>query len=114
MGPLVNRELTSFTLRPFCSSTTFANLQRTGAAVFHITDDVELLARAAIGHVATPPEFQKIDPPPHFALADCCRCFALRVTESVIEPPRPTFRCEVVQSRSVREWFGFNRAKHAI
>ena len=114
MGPLVNRQLTSFTLRPFCSSTTFANLQRTGTAVFHITDDVELLARAAIGRVEAPPELQEIAAPPHFALADCCRWFALRVTSSEIEPPRATFQCEVVQAQSVRDWFGFNRAKHAI
>lgn len=114
MGPLVDRELQSLTLRPFCSSTTFANIQRTGVAVFHITDDVELLARAAIGRVEETPEYLSIDVPPHFALADCCRWFALRVTESIIDPPRATFLCEVVQSQSVRDWFGFNRAKHAI
>lgn len=114
MGPLVDRSLRSFTLRPFCSSTTFANLERTGVAVFHITDDVELLARAAVGRVEKPPEYAPIDVPPHFALADCCRWFALRVTESVIDPPRATFHCEVTQSASVHDWFGFNRAKHAI
>jgi hypothetical protein len=114
MGPLVDRGLQSFTLRPFCSSTTFANLQRIGVAVFHITDDVELLARAAIGRVEMAPAFLPIDVPPHYALADCCRWFALRVTKSIIDPPRATFHCEVVQSQTVRDWFGFNRAKHAI
>jgi hypothetical protein len=113
MGPLVDRELRSFILKPFCTSTTFGNLQRTGAAVFHTTDDVELLARAAIGRVESP-QVQSIEPPPHFALADCCRWFALRVTAAEVEPPRATFQCEVVQSHSVRDWFGFNRAKHAV
>ncbi len=114
MGPQVDRDLRSFTLRPFCSSQTFANLQRTGTAVFHITDDVELLARAAIGRIETTPMYDKIEIPPHYALADCCRWFALRVTSSEVAPPRATFHCEVVQVRSVRDWFGFNRAKHAI
>lgn len=114
MGPLVDRDLQQFTLRPFCSSQTFANLQRTGAAVFHITDDVELLARAAIGRIESPPAFEKIEAPPHYALADCCRWFALRVISSEVAPPRATFHCEVIQTRSVRDWFGFNRAKHAI
>lgn len=114
MGPHVDRDLRSFTLRPFCSSTTFANLQRTGVAVFHIIDDVELLARAAIGRIQETTEFVRIETNPGFALADCCRWFALRVTESVIDPPRATFHCEVIQSQSVRDWFGFNRAKHAI
>lgn len=114
MGPLVDRDLTLFTLRPFCTSTTFANLERTGVAVFHVTDDVELLARAAIGRVETRPSYRTIDAPPHFALADCCRWFALRVTSANIDPPRATFECEVVQSGTGRPWIGFNRAKHAV
>lgn len=114
MGPLVDRELTRFTLRPFCTSTTFANLARTGRAVFHVTDDVELLARAAIGRIETPPTYQPIGVAPHFALADCCRWFALRVSSANIDPPRATFECEVVRAEVGRPWFGFNRAKHAV
>lgn len=114
MGPLVDRELTRITLRPFCTSTTFANLARTRVAVFHITDDVELLARAAIGRIETPPAYQRIALPPHYALADCCRWFALRVGSSNIDPPRATFECEVAEAGTGRPWFGFNRAKHAV
>jgi uncharacterized protein len=114
MGPIVDRAQQQFTLRPFCTSQTFANLQRTGVAVFHVTDDVELLAAAAIGRIPTSPAYTSIDPAPHFALADCCRWFALRVTRSETEPPRATFHCQVIESRSVRDWFGFNRAKHVI
>src|SRR5688572_2321645 len=66
MGPIVNRAQTEFTLRPFCTSQTFANLQRTGVAVFHLTDDVELLAAAAIGRVVTPPAYDPIDLAPGF------------------------------------------------
>lgn len=114
MGPLVDRELTRFTLRPFSTSTTFTNLVRTGVAVFHVTDDVELLARAAIGRIETPPAYQSIGIAPGFALADCCRWFALRVSSSNIDPPRATFECEVAESGTGRPWFGFNRAKHAV
>jgi hypothetical protein len=114
MGPIVDRAQTQFTLRPFCTSQTFANLNRTGAAVFHVTDDVALLAAAAIGRLAAPPTYDSIGPAPGLALADCCRWFALRVTQSETVPPRATFQCDVVETRSVRDWFGFNRAKHAI
>jgi hypothetical protein len=114
MGPLVDRELRSFTLRPFCTSTTFANLQRTGGAVFHVIDDVELLARAAIGQIETPPEVVRIPGTDSYHLVDCCRWFALRVTAAEVEPPRATFQCEVLQTGSVHDWFGFNRAKHAV
>ena len=48
MGPVVDEALTRFRLRPFQTSTTFKNLKRTGEAVFHVVDDVELLAKAAV------------------------------------------------------------------
>jgi hypothetical protein len=114
MGPLVDRAQQTFILRPFCTSQTFANLQRNGVAVFHLTDDVELLGAAAIGRVATAPAYATISEPPGFALQDCCRWFALRVTKAETSPPRATFHCEVVRAQSVRDWFGFNRAKHAV
>ena len=41
MGPRVDAGLTTFTLRPFQTSTTYCNLKRTGMGVFHVTDDVE-------------------------------------------------------------------------
>ena len=33
------------------TSTTYAQLKRTGQGVFHVTDDVELLAQAAVGAI---------------------------------------------------------------
>lgn len=114
MGPVVDRQLRSFTLRPFCTSTTFTNLQRTGTAVFHLIDDVELLARAAIGRIETPPEVVRVNGNEVYRLVDCCRWFTLRVIRAEVEPPRATFQCEVTQSGIVHEWFGFNRAKHAV
>ncbi len=38
-----------FVLRPFRTSTTYRNLKAHGEGVLHITDDVLLLARTAIG-----------------------------------------------------------------
>lgn len=114
MGPQVDRNLRRFTLRPFCTSTTFANLARTGYAVFHVTDDVELLARAAIGRIESQPAYRPIASPPHFALTDCCHWFALRMASANIDPPRAAFECEVVETGTGRAWFGFNRAKHAV
>jgi hypothetical protein len=114
MGPVVDRSLSTFSLRPFCTSQTFANLSRTGVAVFHITDDVELLARSAIGEVREFPLLQPIDSPPGFALANSCGWFALRATTADLAPPRALFECEVVASQVGRPWLGFNRAKHAV
>ncbi len=49
MGPRVDEELSEILLRPFQTSTTYRNLKRTRQGVFHVTDDVELLAQAALG-----------------------------------------------------------------
>ena len=51
MGPRVDRDLTRLVLRPFQTSQTYRNLKATGCGVFHVTDDVELLAHAAVGQL---------------------------------------------------------------
>jgi hypothetical protein len=51
MGPIVDAESQRFLFRPFKTSTTYRNLKASGAGVFHVIDDVLLIARAAIGRV---------------------------------------------------------------
>ena len=51
MGPIVDKQFDALLLRPFRSSTTYLNLKRTGQGVLHVTDDVELFARAAVGEL---------------------------------------------------------------
>ena len=51
MGPIVDAEINWLRLRPFQTSTTFTNLKRSGEGVFHVTDAVDLLARAAVGQI---------------------------------------------------------------
>lgn len=112
MGPRVDRAITQLVLRPFQTSRTYQNLKRTGAGVFHVTDDVELIARCAIGR----PEVEtcECDRPPFVRLRDCCRWFAFEVVELDERDARTTIRCRIVDSGSVRDFFGFNRAKHAV
>ncbi len=49
MGPAVDEPFDHFVLRPFPTSQTCQNLLAHGEGVFHVTDDVLLLARAAMG-----------------------------------------------------------------
>ena len=49
MGPIVDSQFNTLVLRPFRLSQTYNNLRRTGQGVFHVTDDVTLIAQAAIG-----------------------------------------------------------------
>ena len=79
MGPRVDDTLRRFVLRPYQSSTTYRNLKRTGQAVFHVTDDVELLARAALGSPVPPPPMEPAEAFDGWILSGACRWYALRV-----------------------------------
>ncbi len=121
MGPIVrpttgNQTLPSFCLRPYEGSRTCENLLATGKAVIHVTDDVLLLARAAIGNVdaaglTCPAENASAE---HVRLRDCHRWFAIEVTQAGGTPPRHELLAGCVAEGIVRPFFGFNRAKHAV
>jgi hypothetical protein len=112
MGPLVDAAMSRLTLRPFQSSTTYRNLKHHGEGVLHITDDVELLARAAVGVVAPP--VRDASAVRGRILVDACRWYAFRVVELDDREERTTIHCEVVDCGRQRDFFGFNRAKHAV
>jgi hypothetical protein len=114
MGPIVDPAMTRLVLRPYQTSTTYRNLKRTGQGVFHVTDDVELLARAAIGLLDPLPELIRIKSVEGVILADACRWYAFRVRKLDDSRERTTIDCEVVNQGRLRDFFGFNRAKHAV
>ena len=101
-------------LRPFPTAATYANLRRTGQAVFHVTDDVELLARAAVGPVDPLPAMRPAEAVEGRILADACRWYALRVRRLDDLGPRAEIETEVVDWGRIRDFFGFNRAKAAV
>ncbi len=114
MGPRVDRKLSEFVLRPFNTSQTYRNLRETGRGVFHVTDDVELLARAAVGRLEPLPPLAAIDTCSRPRLADACRWFAIDVESLDDSAERTTIRCRIVSQGELRPFFGFNRAKHAV
>jgi hypothetical protein len=114
MGPRVDRALTRFVLRPFQTAQTYKNLKQTGRCVFHVTDDVLLLARAAVGQIDPPPNLKSIDGFGCPRLADACRWLALQAESIDDAAERTTIVCRVVTHGELRPFFGFNRAKHAV
>jgi hypothetical protein len=114
MGPRVAAEdLSRFVLRPFQSSTTYRNLKATGEGVLHVTDDALLLARTAIG--------LEVDPPTREAevvrgrvLTGACRYYEFRVARLDDAEERTTIEVETVAMGRLRDFFGWNRAKHAV
>jgi hypothetical protein len=114
MGPLVDESMRTLRLRPFQTSTTFQNLQRTGEGVLHVTDDVELLARAAVGKLASLPALREAEKITGWILADACRWYEFRVISLDTSQPRSEIVAEVVAHGRQRDFFGFNRAMHAV
>lgn len=114
MGPRVDRIFSSFILRPFATSTTFRNLKRTQAGVFHVVDDVELLALAAIGRLEPTPELLPARQVAGVVLAAACRWYELRVVKLDDAQERTTIHCQAAEAGKLRDFFGFNRAKHAV
>ena len=88
--------------------------KRLGQGVFHVTDDVELLARAAIGTVDPEPSTMNVDSIEGFILTDACRWYAFQVDTLEDSDERTRIECRVIERGRLRDFFGFNRAKHAV
>ena len=113
MGPRVEPDWSGFLLRPFPTSQTYRNLKAHGQGVLHVTDDVLVLARAAVGRC--PP--QPARPAEHvagFVLTQACRFYEFVVRSMDESQERVQIRAEVVHRGTLREFFGLNRAKHAV
>ncbi|MBI3862902.1 MAG: DUF447 family protein [Planctomycetia bacterium] len=114
MGPIVDESLTRLVLRPFRTSRTYLNLKERPCGVFHVVDDVLLLARAAIGALSEPPE--------HFAavkvsgrvLSGACRWYEFELEDCDDSGERASMQARVVHCGRLRDFLGFNRARHAV
>jgi uncharacterized protein len=103
-----------FELRPFATSHTWANLRGHPEGVLHVSDDVLLLAQAAIGELDTlPPLF-----PARFVRGQCiafaCRACEFRIVGTDDSSERIRLSAEVVHVHRLRDFFGLNRAMHAV
>jgi hypothetical protein len=101
-------------LRPFAGSRTYDNLRRHGQGVFHVTDDVELIAHSAVGTVDPIPPNRPATAVEGRILQDACRWYAFKVLRWHDNSPRATVDCQIVERGWLRDFFGFNRAKHAV
>jgi hypothetical protein len=121
MGPEVEDDDTAlgrFRLRPFKATTTYRNLMDHPEGVLHVTDDALLLARAAIGAVdASGLSVRAASAVRGAVLASCCRYHEFRIVGNEGEDRgglRAVLVGETVASGRFRDFFGFNRAKHAV
>jgi hypothetical protein len=114
MGPLVTPSFERLLFRPYRTSQSFQNLLKDGEGVFHVTDDVLLLAQAAVGRIEPIPEHIPAARVKGFVLTDACRYFEFHVRSIDDTEDRVRIDAEVVHRKTLRDFFGFNRAKHAV
>src|SRR5688572_1559789 len=78
-GPRVDGGMKRLQLRPFKTSRTYQNLKTHGEGVFHVTDDVLMLAKAAVGNVEPPPLLIAATKVQGHIIQDACRFYEFRV-----------------------------------
>ncbi len=114
MGPRVDTTMNRLLLRPYQTSTTYRNIKRNGHGVFHVTDDCLLMAQTAIGQPDPPPVTRPFAGFDGEILVDACRWYAFEVESLNDTDQRTEITARVVERGVQREFFGFNRAKHAV
>lgn len=114
MGPVVDEAMTTLLLRPFQTSRTYRNLKEHPVGVFHIVDDVLLLAQAAIGCVQTLPPTFPAEKIVGQVLREACRWYEFEIETLDDSAERTSIQTRVVHVGRLRDFWGFNRAKHAV
>jgi uncharacterized protein len=113
MGPRVDSSMSHLLLRPYSTSQTCQNLLQHPEGVFHVTDDVTLIARGAIGTIDSPPNMPA-SMVKGFILNESCRAYEFKVVNADTSEDRVRLECEVVKVHRLRDFFGFNRAMFAV
>src|SRR5437588_8808153 len=106
MGPRVDADMRRLLLRPFPTSQTYRNLRAHGEGVLHVTDDVLLLARAAVGELDPLPA---VDPAEYVrgdVLRDTCRYYEFRVLAVDDRTERVTIEAQTVHCGRRRDFLG--------
>lgn len=102
-------------IKPYRATRTLRNLERTGAAVVNVTDDILLFAQAALDDPHPPT--RRADAVDGAVLADACswREVAVDAIDAIdASGLRARVTARVVARGSGREFIGFNRASHAV
>ena len=120
MGPWVDHHeraagrLTRLVLKPFATSQTAQNLVRERCGVFHVSDDVLLLARVVAGRLEEPPPSRPAAAVAGRVLADACQAWEFEVEAVDDSRERIELAARVVAEHAGRPFLGFHRAAHAV
>lgn len=114
MGPLVDESMSHLVLRPFQTSQTFRNLATHPYGVFHVVDDVLLIAQSALHRLEHLPEMFPAAQVPGQVLKDSCRWYEFEIIAADTSAERTRLEAKVVHSGRLKDLFGLHRARHAV
>lgn len=101
-------------LKPFATSQTAVHLRRHPEGVFHLTDDVLLLARLVAGRLEAPPPVRPATAVAGHVLVDACQAYEFVIDSADESAERLRLEARVVAAHAGRPFIGFNRAAHAV
>ena len=123
MGPVVDEDLSTWTLRPFASSTTFRLLRANPHCVFHVVDDVVPVVESALG-LETSLQFavqsrsivgeSGMKQLTVWTIPTACHWYHLEVIAWDVSQERSQATARVLERHLQKPFWGWNRAKHAI
>jgi hypothetical protein len=99
-------------IKPYRATRTLRNLERSGAAVVNLTDDILLFAEAALDDPRPPT--RPADVVDGAVLVDACSWREVTVDDIDASGPRARVTTRVVSRGAGREFIGWNRACHAV
>jgi hypothetical protein len=120
MGPRIDDaervagRISRLVLRPFASSQTAEHLARSGCGVFHVTDDVLLVARVVAGRLERPPASRSATAVAGRVLDDVCHAWEFEIDHADTSQDRHDLSARVVAEHPGRPFLGFHRAAHAV
>lgn len=102
-----------YLVAPFKPSTTLENIDRTGAAVVNLTDDVRVFAGCITGRRYDWPT-EPVEHIPGRRLAAALSHLELQVEHREDDELRPVFHCCLIHEVAHAPFRGFNRAQFAV
>jgi hypothetical protein len=112
LGPVVDAELTRWTLRPFQTSRIFALLRSNPTCVFHVIDDALPIVRLVLGQ--EPQVTFERSESGGWIIREACHWYQLEVQSWDLRTERSEAQARRVDHGVLRPFWGWNRAKHAL
>ena len=114
MGPRISCGWQAPVVTPISHLAHLSESEAHGEGVLHVTDDALLLAKAAIRQGPVCPPIARRSTLRGVVLTDSCRYGEFMVRSIDESGERVQIHAEIIYQKTLRDFWGFNRAKHAV